>query len=146
MEIRRASLGAAVLVLLLVAACAGGSTACPEIDPDAVNVQQRIATTDDGVEFEVRSAEPFPVRALFPILRIGDHEFSRSRYPDDGSLNTLIFPIPAEEFAELRDGDLVVVHHGLLEPAFDVGEIVTDGWNVWTFGKLNLDLLDCTPS
>jgi hypothetical protein len=50
------------------------------------------------IEIEVESSRPFPVRDALTVLRIGDREYTKSRYPDDGSLNRLIFYVPEGDF------------------------------------------------
>lgn len=109
---------------------------------DDINQQVRLATADAGIEFELWSSEPFPVRALFPVVRIGSRDFSRSRPGDDGRLNTLVFDIPHEEFDLLRSGDLVWVYYGGAggPPPLDSVPDISDPWN---FGSFNKELLDC---
>lgn len=99
---------------------------------DDVNTIRGIKTTSSRVEVEVSSTRSFPVRALPHILHIGDKEFALSRYPDDGSLNTLIFILTADEFAQVVNGEQVVVQYGS-------EELLSDRWD---FGALNKGLLD----
>ena len=122
----------------------GGDSPCTEAagEEPATNRQQRLTTTEHGVEIELWSAEPFPVRALPPMLRIGSEVFSRSRYPDNGRLDTLLFLIPANRFETLTSDDSVVLYYGD-PPAEDAAGVGTDGWSVWTFGNLRKGLLDC---
>jgi hypothetical protein len=93
-----------------------------------VNKITRVERVDDGVEIEVTSSEPFPVRAMPPLLHVGELVFGRSRSPGDGRLNTLIFMLSDEEFAQTSVGDPVGVGYesdppeedrdfGLLPPA-----------------------------
>jgi hypothetical protein len=98
-----------------------------------------IRTVNSGVEIELFSTEPFPARALFPILCAGAHEFWTSRSGADGSLNTLIFSLTAEEFAATRTGDRLSVQYGYCEPDYDQRTLY---WDLWVFGVLDKSLLD----
>jgi len=93
-----------------------------------VNAINTIKTVEAGVDVELTSPRGFPVRNELIVLRIGTREFTRSRSPEDGSLNTLIFTLTAEEFAATATGDRVVVQCGLDE--------------VWDFGTLDKSRLD----
>jgi hypothetical protein len=77
-----------------------------------MNVIKSIKTTPSGVDIEIYSSRPFPVRALPPVLRMGSKEFMISRNPEDGSLNSLIFTLTPTEFAQVSTGDPVVVQYG----------------------------------
>jgi hypothetical protein len=74
-----------------------------------MNTITRVERVADGVEIEVASSEPFPVRAMPPLVRVGDQVFGRSRSPADGSLNALIFMLSDEEFGQTSTGDPVSV-------------------------------------
>ncbi len=82
------------------------------------------------VAVELHSSRPFPARARLPVLRIGAREYPRSRYPDDGSMNTLIFMLPETGFRAAITGEPVVVDYG--------GRAAGDRWD---FGKLDTSLL-----
>lgn len=57
-----------------------------------------------GVQIVITKDEPFEIRNLAPVLRIGDREFTLSEFaPRD--LHTVIFTLTSEEFADLKDGD-----------------------------------------
>ncbi len=76
------------------------------------------------------------------MLRIGEREFSSSRYPPDGRLDTLIFSIPHGEFDLLRQGDAVWVYYGGAgspPPA----EFVPASSDPWSFGGFEKRLIDC---
>jgi hypothetical protein len=90
------------------------------------NTIRSVRAVQSGVEIEVHSATEFPVRANIVVLRIGDKEFTQSRNPADGSLNTLIFTLTPGEFAQVNHGDPVSVYYGRGE---------TGGR--WNFGALN---------
>ncbi len=72
-----------------------------------------IKTVKDGVDIEVHSTRFFPVRNELVVLRIGRKEFTKSRSPQDGNLNTLIFTLTSSDFeAETATGDDVFVQFG----------------------------------
>ncbi len=110
---------------------------CPE--GSELNKVVGIRVVGEEVEVEVFSLREFPHRALFPILCIGDQAFERSRGPDDGSLNTLIFSILVEEFAQTRTGDPLTVQYGYCEPNFEERELY---WNLWVFGILDKRMME----
>jgi len=107
----------------------GDGRRCAKVDSDAVNVQQRLTSTNEGIEFELWSSVPFPVRALPPILRIGDRDFLSSRHPDDGRLDTLIFLIGVEDFESLTASDPVAIYH-TAPPVLEQDVVATDGVDV----------------
>lgn len=138
--------GAAAGLLVIAVAIAirsGDADPCPvSTADDALNRQVRLTTTDDAIEFELWSIEPFPTRALFSVVRIGDRDFSSSRYPEDGRLNSLIFMIPHEDFDLLSSEDLVAVYYGGAGSP-PTGPVVPDPTNPWNFGGFKKGLLDC---
>lgn len=91
-----------------------------------------VAGSGPEVEIEVYSPTPFPVRDEVVVLRVGRKDVLKSRPPADGSLNTLIFSIPAAEFDQLGDGSAMTVQYG------KNGAAAGPRWN---FGKLNKALL-----
>jgi hypothetical protein len=94
---------ACTLLLCAVPALASG---------EPVNKIQNIKTTKAGtVEVTITSSNPF-LQSDIPVLRIGDQDFTISRYPDDGSPNTLIFTLTADEFAKAKTGEKVVFQYG----------------------------------
>jgi hypothetical protein len=118
-------------VVSAIVACA--LVALPVLaEEGVVNTVTRIERVSDGVEIEVTSSKPFPVRAIPPLLRVGDHVFGRSRSPADGSLNTLIFMLSDAEFAQTSNGDRVSVAYGRADPR-EAG---------WDFGVLDKSALD----
>jgi hypothetical protein len=96
----------------------------------AVNTISGIRTVESGVEIELHSSRPFPMRNQITVLRIGDKEFTKSRYPKDGNLDTLIFKLTPDEFGQLANGDPVRVQYGRGVKA-----------DYWDFGTLNKRLL-----
>ncbi len=84
----------------------------PGADSDDETRVTSVRKVSDGIEIEVFRARGFPVRAQMTVLRIGEREFVRSRYPADGRHDTLIFKLSHAEFTELKDGLPVVVQYG----------------------------------
>jgi hypothetical protein len=84
-----------------------------------------------AVEIEVFSASGFPVQGELPILRIGGRQFLLSRYPESGDTHSLIFTLPKEEFALLRNGEQVTLQYGQ-----------SDFVPRWQFGPLDTGRLD----
>lgn len=121
------------------------------IATDAVNVVRQLRTGEDGYEIELWSRQPFPVRAMPTILRIGDVETSRSRHGDAFDLRTLVFYIDEDSFNGVSTGDPMFVHHGVVpddlqaNPELATEVVVADGWDLWTFGRLDKSQLDCPP-
>lgn len=77
-----------------------------------INAIENITLDAAGVEIQLKSSRPFPVRAIPPGLHVGAETFSRSFRPEDGDLNRLIFLLPAKDFAELRVGEPMRVVYG----------------------------------
>ena len=154
MNLRRRVLRASLPCLLVTGlgllagpetALAAGDETRPE-EP-ATNRQQRIETKGRWIELEVTSTREFPVRALPPVLRIGEQTFSLSRNPDDGRLDTLIFRIPADRFDRLENGAPVEVFYALsMEADSTTGRVTAavraPGEESWSFGPLQKSLLD----
>lgn len=87
------------------------------------SVSQALSTSDltvnvrrlsSVVEIEVSAKQPFPDRAMPPILVIGNQAFGRSRNPASGRLDTLIFTLEVSEFDGLPEGAEVSL--GYLRP------------------------------
>jgi hypothetical protein len=121
-------------LLLLVPVLAAAQTRKPD-----VNTVKSVRAVDSKVEIEVHSTREFPVRDDVIVLRIGKKEFSQSRSPENGDLHTLIFMVPADEFAELGDGEPMTIGFGkgradLPEQAADAAR---DATRRWDFGKLD---------
>lgn len=106
------------LILVAVAVIAGGAIVvtrqgvdCAPQDVLRVEGPAELVETADGLSVITSSAEGFTVGALVWILRIGDTEFSVSRYPDF-STNRIEFPIPDDALSRLRDGDGIGIRYG----------------------------------
>lgn len=96
------------------------------------NTVRSITTLSTGeIEIAVTSTRAFPVRNQLVSLHIGDKTFSRSRSPADGSLNTLIFLVPGDEFKKVASGDSMTVQFGNSQMPGDK----------WDFGALNKRML-----
>jgi hypothetical protein len=114
-----------VTLLLSLVGLPALATAQPE-----VNVIKSMKTVSSGVELRLTSSRSFEVRNALVVLRIGTQEFTKSRSPEDGSLNTLIFTLTSDEFARLAPGDRVTIQY--------------DNEPGWDFGTLDKRLLDKT--
>lgn len=120
-----------------------------DVDPEAVNVVRQLRSGDDGYEIELWSREPFPVRAMPTVLRVGVIDSSISSYGDAGSLQTITFHIDAEDFDFMRTGDPILIHHGFVSeelernPDLAADAVIADGWELWTFGRLDKSQLNC---
>ncbi len=91
------------------------------------NVDSSVALgNNSGVEIEVKSSKPFPVKNEMPVLRMGEQEFIMSHYPDNGDMNRLIFTLTESEFAKVSSGMEMWVQYGRDES--------TERWN---FGRVN---------
>jgi hypothetical protein len=73
------------------------------------------------VDIKVTSDRPFPVNTTM-VLSIGEQKTNVSRYAKN-KLNTLVFSMPANDFAKTQDGDAITVS--------------CDPDSRWDFGKLD---------
>ena len=141
----RTKRGSAWQRVFLLFVCLGCSLAlAAEKDVNTIRSIKTVAAaaganvrSQPGVEIELNSTREFPVRNQIVVLRIGDEEFLRSRSPEDGSLNTLIFILTADEFAKAANGDPVAVYYGRDDP--NEPDKQKDRWD---FGRLDKSLLD----
>lgn len=129
---RKASLALALSFLALMLGASPSSDSTSE-EESPTNTIRAIRVVARGVEIEVHSTRPFPIRALPAILRVGDQEFIRSRYPKGGGLDTLVFLLSREEFDALASGDPVAVQYGK-------GRVANPRTR-WDFGSLDKSLL-----
>lgn len=97
-------LGGGALLLLAALALAAN---------EMVNTIDSIKTAKSGAEVEITitSSTPF-LQSDLPVLRIGNQEFTISRYPDNGSAYTLIFTLTPDDFARARTGEKVTFQYG----------------------------------
>jgi hypothetical protein len=102
--------------LALVGLCASAQASA-----QAVNSVREIRAAEGGatVEIEVESSKEFPVGGQIVVLRIGKDEFIYSKTPPGGSLNRLIFLVPAKAFAAIPDGTAMTVQYGRGEHGHD---------------------------
>ncbi len=108
-----------------------------------VNTVKSMRAVGNNVEIELESSKQFEIRDDLIVLRIGNKEFSRSKSPKDGSLNRLIFMIPASAFEQLADGEAMTVSFRSDNVSGDVSATggTRRGGPRWDFGKLNKSLL-----
>jgi hypothetical protein len=124
------------LALVGILAAAVNLVAWPAMSrAEQVNAVTELRALASTVEITVTSSKSFPVRALPPVLTIGDARFTLSRNPVDGRLDTLIFIVPAEGFALLPDGDPIRVRYGLTPGAPSALDPARG--DVWDFGNLD---------
>jgi hypothetical protein len=71
-----------------------------------------LANGQSAVEISLTSNREFLPAGEMLVLRIGNTEFSTSRYNSSGETSTVIFTLAAEEFAAVSQGDEVVVQYG----------------------------------
>ncbi len=108
-----------IAALTLVSACMPASSSSPTTSQNGYMIRSLLSVPSSpllgnrpAVEIEVFSAQGFPVRGELPILRIGERQFIVSRYPESGDTHSLIFTLPKEEFAALKNGDPVTLQYG----------------------------------
>ena len=108
-----------------------------------VNTVKSVRAVGNSVEIELESSKQFEVRDDLIVLRIGDQDFSLSKTPKDGSLNRLIFMLPAKAFEALPDGAAMTVSFRSDNASGDVSATggTRRGGPRWDFGKLNKSLL-----
>jgi len=88
------------------------------------------ANGQSGVEISLSSNREFLPTGEMLILRIGNAEFSVSRYNSSGETSTVNFILTAEEFAGVSQGDEVVVQYGS-----------GAGAAPWKFGHIDKNML-----
>jgi hypothetical protein len=86
-------------------------------------------TGPNGVEIELTSNREFLPQGEMLTLRIGSQEFNLSRYPGTGETTRIVFMLTSEEFAQVTQGDPVLVEYG-------------SGANGWNFGKVDKSMLN----
>ena len=90
-----------------------------------------LRSSQSGVEIEVGSNQPFPVRNELPVLRIGKREFMLSRYPSNGDTKRLIFTLSEKDFAQVSSGEDLSVQYGRGKSTLR-----------WSFGSINKSRLE----
>src|SRR5262249_48217989 len=95
---------------------------------------QRMASSEvlggqPGIEIQLFSEDPFPVRDEIMVLQIGTPQFFLSGYPN-ADLNTVVFTLTEEEFAEVSSGEPVIVQYG-----------IASSDEVWQFDNLDKTIL-----
>jgi len=89
------------------------------------------ANGQSAVEINLTSNREFLPAGEMLILRIGNTEFSASRYNPSGETSTVIFTLTGEEFAGVSQGDDVVVQYGS-----------GAGASAWNFGHIDKKMLN----
>lgn len=107
---------------------------CPDVRSEIVALRR----IDGEIEIELFSTAPFPVRALYPALCIGNDSFERSRSPLDGNLSVLIFSLTEAEFEGLEDGGPVSIRYGGCQR--EIAEL-RPYWDLWLFPPFDRGLL-----
>jgi hypothetical protein len=99
----------------------------------------RIAKAAAEIEIELYSSREFPIVNQVVVLRIGTRDFLKSRSPEDGSLHTLIFSVPADVFDSLPDGAPLAVRFGKSDPDTqqDAARERAASRRRWDFGSLD---------
>lgn len=108
---------------------------CPPLENRIADIRR----VNGGIEIELFSPAPFPARALYPVLCIGDQGFVMSRHPNSGTQTTIIFSLGEEEFALTSNGDPVMIQYGGCEREI---EDMRPYWDLWVFGPLDRSLLN----
>ena len=90
----------------------------------------KLATGQSVVEIELTSNREFLPAGEMLILRIGNTEFSASRYNASGETTSLTFSLTAAEFAGISQGETVVVQYGS-----------GNGARAWNFGHVDKNML-----
>jgi hypothetical protein len=121
-----------MLCLLLLSVFANAQTITAGNVVKSIREVVSAASGAPEVEFELYSPTPFPIRDQVIVLRIGRTDVMKSRSPEDGSLNTLIFSLPTDQFEQLADGAEMTVQFGKAPAARGPR---------WNFGQLNKALL-----
>ncbi|MBX3227245.1 MAG: hypothetical protein KIT84_35085 [Labilithrix sp.] len=93
------------------------------------NAVADIRTESDAVEIELASQDEFLVHDELPRLLLGSDEVVGASYKADGSTNSIVFKLSAEQFAAVKDGVDLKVQYGT--------DAVT---HEWSFGKLDKSL------
>jgi len=143
--------GEIALVLLISLAWVAFSdsdepAACEQqpFDENAASVVESITSTKDGIEIRVWSRESFLMRALPPVLRIGEVDLAFSRYPEGGTLNTLIFIVSPHQFNQMTSGDEMFIYYGSSWQS-DLPEEKTEWMKSVKFLPFAKERRDCPP-
>ena len=88
------------------------------------------ANGQSAVEVSLTSNREFLPAGEMLTLRIGNREFSNSRYNSSGETSTVIFTLTPAEFAALSQNEDVVVQYGS-----------GTGTAAWNFGRMNKNML-----
>ena len=86
----------------------------------------------DLVQLELHSANPFPVRAALPLLRIGDQTFTWGG-PKDADVQTMVFSLTRAQFEALPKGASVVLQ-------YDADDDSGPRWSFGPFARQRLSM------
>ncbi len=89
-----------------------------------------LANGQSGVDIQFTSNREFLPQGEMLVLKIGNSEFTNSRYPVTGETTAVTFTLTAAEFALLSQGDAVVVQYGS-----------GAGAQAWNFGHVDKNML-----
>ena len=71
-----------------------------------------LASGQSGVDIQFSSNREFLPQGEMLVLKIGNSEFTASRYPASGETSSVTFTLTASQFASITQGDPVVVQYG----------------------------------
>ena len=136
-------------VFLSILVCVQAPGASQDVRSGDVNQLKSIRARGPAIEIEVQSSTEFPVGGQIPVLLVGSKEFAKSRHPEDGSLNTLIFILETDQFEQLADGEAVTLGFGRRHAGGDLTSVtpmagqsgMPESGRHWKFGTLNKSLL-----
>jgi hypothetical protein len=103
----------------------------PRVHAGVITSLQRLASVPQlrgapGVEIEITSNQPFPVRDAMLTLRVGEKSFTLSHYVG-GDWHHVVFSLTDAEFASLSSGDPMLVQYG--------PKSLGDVWNIGRLDK-----------
>src|SRR5262249_34983649 len=89
-----------------------------------------LASGQPEVDIVFTSNREFLPQGEMLVLRVGNQEFTNSRYPSSGETTTVTFTLTAADFALVSQGDPVVVQYGS-----------GAGAAAWNFGHVDKNML-----
>jgi len=104
------------------------NTAATTRDTNSVSGMRSVtlASGQSAVDIELTSNREFLPQGEMLVLKIGDREFTNSRYPASGETTTVTFTLTAAEFGQVSQGETIVVQYGSGE-----------GAALWQFGRID---------
>ena len=112
------------------------------------NAQQKavtkIASVKQGaktVAITITSSKPFIFGNNRYMLYIGDKDFTMYHQPHDDAKNQLTFDVPAESYANLKDGEDVYLTYGsVFHSGSDRPAIAKTNKRCWSLGKFSKNM------